>query len=372
MTGLSIFILLIGIAVALSKIADVELKSDYEDPRIQVESLGIKRGLTAVEAAILLERPVTQTLTMILFSILRKKAARVITTEPLELKIADPLPVGLCSYELAFLRAMRLPPGKARDSQLTSLLLDLCEQVNLKIRGFSREMTRQYYQGIVNLAWAAVREAATPEVKERTFEEKLDWLTLEENFADKMMAFAQSNAVDVMPSWWANSGLAAPASAQAREPSRQAPEPGVPSAGRLDIPQTPYSQPKAPSALVEPPISRPAVTGLPGADRAADLVRQFSTISAHIVKDASAIGESLKLINAEETIQRAWKDADALAERKAARTESVDRSDGSVWDIFSGSGSSWNSSSSSHHDSCNCACACACAGCACACAGGGR
>ena len=50
-------------------------KLKYLPPKIAIEGHGIKRGLTAVEAAVLLEQPVDKVITMILFSTIKKGAA---------------------------------------------------------------------------------------------------------------------------------------------------------------------------------------------------------------------------------------------------------------------------------------------------------
>ena len=57
-------------------------KLKYLPPKIAIEGHGIKRGLTSVEAAILLEQPMDKILTMILFSVLKKGAAEVTKPEP--------------------------------------------------------------------------------------------------------------------------------------------------------------------------------------------------------------------------------------------------------------------------------------------------
>jgi len=44
----------------------------YLPPKISIEGKGIKRGLTAVEAGILLEEPLDKILTMILFGLIKK------------------------------------------------------------------------------------------------------------------------------------------------------------------------------------------------------------------------------------------------------------------------------------------------------------
>src|SRR3990170_193204 len=78
-------------------------KLDYLPPKISIEGHGIKRGLTAVEAAILLETPLDRVLTMVLFSLIKKGAGKVTSETPLHVESSTPLPEGLHQYEIDFL-----------------------------------------------------------------------------------------------------------------------------------------------------------------------------------------------------------------------------------------------------------------------------
>lgn len=70
----TVAVILISIlASTAQKKASEKRKLKYLKPTLSVEGHGIKRGLTAVEAAILLEQPLDQVLTMILFGLLKKK-----------------------------------------------------------------------------------------------------------------------------------------------------------------------------------------------------------------------------------------------------------------------------------------------------------
>ncbi|TFH37152.1 MAG: hypothetical protein E4G99_03265, partial [Anaerolineales bacterium] len=68
-----IFAAIVGF-IALGVYASRRRKLDYLPPKIAIEGHGIKRGLTAVESAVLLETPLDRVLTMILFSIIKKGA----------------------------------------------------------------------------------------------------------------------------------------------------------------------------------------------------------------------------------------------------------------------------------------------------------
>ena len=81
---------------------------EYLPPALAVEGTGVKRGLTAVEAAILLEAPLNKVMTMILFGLVKKGVITVLTEKPLKVQAADPLPqdVKLWYYERRFLQAI--------------------------------------------------------------------------------------------------------------------------------------------------------------------------------------------------------------------------------------------------------------------------
>ena len=82
-------------------------KLQYLPPKISIEGHGIKRGLTAVEAAILMQEPLDKVMTMILFGVIKKEAAEVVTRDPLALKVASPLPEDLRDYERDFVKAFQ-------------------------------------------------------------------------------------------------------------------------------------------------------------------------------------------------------------------------------------------------------------------------
>lgn len=169
---------------------------DYMPPLVSVEGLGIKRGLTAVEAAILLEAPLNKVLTMILFGLLKKGAVQVVSDEPLRLEKADALPKGLHPYENDFLGAIK-KKGDLRQKDLTKAITDLVREVNQKMKGFHAKDTIAYYKDIVARAWKQVESADTPEIGD----ENLEWMMMDEDFEQKMPQTFGSRPV-LMPAWW--------------------------------------------------------------------------------------------------------------------------------------------------------------------------
>ena len=86
---------------------DRKRRLQYLPPKVSVEGNGIKRGLTAVEAAILMQQPMDKILTMILFSVVKKGAATVVSREPMKLKgMAPPAGGPACHMRTSFVQAM--------------------------------------------------------------------------------------------------------------------------------------------------------------------------------------------------------------------------------------------------------------------------
>lgn len=283
-------------------------KLKYLPPKVTIEGHGIKRGLTAVEAAILLEQPMDKILTMILFSVIKKDAASVTSREPLKLEIVTPLPEGLRTYEQSFLEAFQESNKRAQRAALQDMMVKLVKSIQKKMKGFSYKETVAYYKKITERAWAQVEAADTPEVKSEKFEENMEWTMLDRDYDDKTRRVFTGPVF--VPVWWPR-----------YDPTYR------PSAPR-SAPKTTVSVPSEGGGGVSMPT-------LPGSAFAASMVTGVQDFSSSVVGNLSDF--TSKITNKTNPVP-------------------VTKSSGSGW---SGGGG-------------GCACACACAGCACACAGGGR
>ena len=172
----------------------------YLPPQVSIEGHGIKRGLTAVEAAILMEQPLDKVMTMILFGVIKKNAAEVVTRDPLAIKSASPLPEGLHEYELNFLKAFKENDVKTRQGLLQEMMVKLVQTVSEKMKGFSRKETLDYYKAIMEKAWQQIEAADTPEVKSQKFDEALEWTMLDKDYDDRTRRVF--NGPVFMPMWW--------------------------------------------------------------------------------------------------------------------------------------------------------------------------
>jgi len=177
-------------------------KMKYLPPTLAVEGTGVKRGLTAVEAAILLEAPLDKVMVMILFGLVKKGIVTVETDKPLKVRVADPLPkdVKLWYYERRFLEAIR-DDGTPAEETLRDMAIDLIGDVNKKLTGFSRQDTTAYYKDVAARAWQQVEAADTPKVLGKRWGEGLEWTMLEDDWDDRTRRVFHDRPV-VLPYWW--------------------------------------------------------------------------------------------------------------------------------------------------------------------------
>jgi hypothetical protein len=291
-------------------------KLKYLPPKIAIEGHGIKRGLTSVEAAILLEQPMDKILTMILFSVLKKDAGEVISRDPLKIKVEDKLPEGLRDYETIFLNSFKETKSAARRKQLQDMMVALVKSVSTKMKGFSRKETVKYYEEIINKAWEQVEKAETPEVRAEKYSDAVDWTMLDRDYDQRTRRVFGSGPV-YMPYWWWRADPTISRTSTGRSVGGSA---------------TRGSKSFVPSGGKSKTITLPR---LPGSNAAASLTNTVTAFSAGVVGNLTSFTSGV-----------------TNKTNPLPKTSSISRS-----------GRSGGSS---------CACACACAGCACACAGGGR
>jgi hypothetical protein len=293
---------IIGVPV-LSYIGAQKRKFQYFPPKVSIEGHGIKRGLTAIESAILLEEPLDKIMTMILFAVIKKGAAKVTSRDPLKLEITDPKPEGLNAYEEEFIAAFKLVTPAERKKSLQEMTINLVKSVSQKMKGFSRKETIEYYRDIVRRAWAQVESANTPEVKSQKYDEVMEWTMLDHDYDRKTQDVFRGGPVFV-PIWW---GHYDPTYSR---PAASIPTAGIPTGGNLSLPH------------------------LPGSDFAASIVKGVQNVSGNVIGNVGDF--TSKITNKTNPIPVA---------------------------TSSGRSSGGGSSGGSH---CACACACAGCACACA------
>ena len=249
------FLFMFGGLPILTAIGNQRRKLQYMSPKIAIEGHGIKRGLTAVEAAMLMEQPLDKVMTMILFGVVKKGAATVLRRDPLQVQVTSPLPAGLHEYELNFLQAMKEEESRARRNALQDMTIKLIRSVSEKMKGFSRTETIEYYRRIMEAAWEQVQKADTPEVQTEFFDKQLEWTMLDKDYDDRSRRVFHGPVY--VPWWWGN-----------YDPTYRT-GPITPSgAGRVSTPSQP---------------SGTGRTSLPGADLAASVVGGVQMFSQKVI-----------------------------------------------------------------------------------------
>jgi len=182
-------------------------KAPYEKPRIAIEALGAARGLTAVEAGVVLDLKPIRVLTMILFGLLLKRVVMVMATDPLlrlqrlERPAGEPTPP-LRFYEIDYLDALGAD-GSLNEMTLARTYLALRDAVDYKLRGYSRADTVNYYRSIVNKAWGQVMQAGTPELQGDAIDQNIEWLLADDGFDEKFsVVFPPDVIIYPRPGWW--------------------------------------------------------------------------------------------------------------------------------------------------------------------------
>jgi len=312
-------LLITGVSVAvIGAVVYVVRKRPYLMPRISMETLGIRHGLTAVEASYLLDVKPTKIVTEILYSLLQKRAIWVESTTPsLKLKKLKIAPLSqdkaetsetpLRYYEIDFLNAIK-EDGTLDEEKLAQTVIFLRETVEEKMRGHCRRDTIEYYRKIVAKAWEQVEQAGTPELASKAYDEQLLWLFLDTNYQSRTQTAFRDRAFEPSPFWlwyWY---------------------------GYQHYHTNPTYKPN-----VETPTQAAKPPRIPGADFANNIATAVENTSNNIVANLE-------------------KFANAIVPMPAAAKASTEPAH--------------------HASSCVCACAacacvCACVSCACACAGGG-
>ena len=163
-------------------------KKDYFKPHMTVAGAGPRRGLTAPEAAIVLERPLDMVATMILFGMTRKG---LVTAVPVGQGFKLVKNIGAKhdrAYERKFLEAID-DMGLVNPKALENLMTDLIRDVRQKLVGFDHDATKKYYGVICEKAWKQVQDAGTPGMVVGTLEEQNEWLMLDRDYDNRMNTF---------------------------------------------------------------------------------------------------------------------------------------------------------------------------------------
>ena len=228
-TGLMLFIILLFFAIfifAVSPLAsflalplllgliiwnELTLKKrrkKYLPPIAQVEGGGIKRGLTAPEAATLLEMPLNKVLTLVVFGLLNKGILRQVDADPLTVEVVEAFRArnkpGLNSaekrakhrrkaaqeagtvihnYEQPFIDFIEHAPDKPLKEIDFSKPMDfLIKQTVKKMENFDLSDTQDYYRRVIDRAWEQAESIGEIPKREKYLDSYLPWVMMDRRY----------------------------------------------------------------------------------------------------------------------------------------------------------------------------------------------
>lgn len=312
-------------------------KEKYLPAIAQVEGGGIKRGLTAPEAAILLEMPLNKVLLLVLFGLLDKGTLELVADDPLQVKVQRPYiamqvdrkerteqrrrvtqqqGVVLRAYEHLFLDVLQEQDGEpVHKLEFSEPMKALLESVAARMKGFDLSDTQDYYRKIIAQAMVQAQRMGTVPELEAHLDKSWPWIFLDDDY-DRSF---QRRDYNYFPRW-----------------------------------SRPYIHPTAPSIpLSTGGTASPSVGG--------------QTSFSHVAAGFAGWTENTAGKLASAMSPTTLKIADASG--GFVNLRGADKVTG---DVFKALAAASKSSGGSSSGGSSCACACAGCACACACAGGGR
>ncbi len=177
-------------------------REEYTPPSISMEGIGVNETLSPAEVSVLLRQPPEKTMTLLLFSLIKKGKLQVTSATPLILSVRDES--DLSEVERLFVDAVDRATGELDQTKLVAVFRYLAASVREKMKPYCRKDTEEFYRGLIARLWAEVKDAKTPEFKLEALDRNLLWLIQdEEQFkaAESMFDESQQQA-SWYPHWW--------------------------------------------------------------------------------------------------------------------------------------------------------------------------
>lgn len=185
------------------------VKPQYLPPIAETEGGGIKRGLTAPEAAVILEQPLNKVLLLVIFGMLEKGLIRVKEEDPLTVEVVEDFRVTkkphleghkdaqrshrrkaamekgtvIHAYEHPFLDAIEADPDEpVKELDVVEPMEELVDGAAAKMQGFDLSDTREYYQRIVDRAAEQASSLGDIEKREAYLDKYLPWVMMNRDY----------------------------------------------------------------------------------------------------------------------------------------------------------------------------------------------
>ncbi|MCB9136514.1 MAG: hypothetical protein H6636_13900 [Anaerolineales bacterium] len=180
-------------------------KKKYMPAIAQVEGGGIKRGLTAAEAAAILEMPLNKVLSLVIFGLLKKGILTQLNANPLAVEVAPEFRAKnltsmgkrqdfrrkaaqdkgtvLHTYEHKFLDAIEARPDRPVSKiDFTDAMKDFLTRTAVRVKGFDLSDTQDYYRKIVDRAWGEAQKIGEIEQKDQFLDKNMEWVLMHDDY----------------------------------------------------------------------------------------------------------------------------------------------------------------------------------------------
>ena len=194
--------------VVLNESSLKKKRKTYLPAIAQVEGGGIKRGLTAPEAGVLIEMPLNKVLTLVLFGLLEKGVIEVVKDDPLTVEVAQDFRILshtslstvkdyrryrrqvaqqkgtiIHNYEDGYLTLIEQHHGKAvRDIDFAKPTEALIKATAAKMKGFDLSDTQEYYRRVIDRAMEQASALGEVEAREQYLDKYLPWVMMNDNY----------------------------------------------------------------------------------------------------------------------------------------------------------------------------------------------
>jgi hypothetical protein len=195
-----------GALLGLNEWSLARRRASYMPPIAEVEGGGIKRGLTAPEAAVLLELPLGRVLGLVIFGMLKKGLIREVQADPLIVEVAEEFHTGgrissesqrakfyraagqrkgvvVHNYEHPFLFLIEQNPGKpVQEIQFSVPVRQLIERTAARMKGFDLSDTKDYYRRIVARAAEQAKAIGDVQQREERIDRDFEWILMDDDY----------------------------------------------------------------------------------------------------------------------------------------------------------------------------------------------
>ncbi|MBN1877847.1 MAG: hypothetical protein JXA33_26740 [Anaerolineae bacterium] len=203
-----LFLPFLGVLLVVNEQNLKKQRKTYLPPIAQVEGGGIKRGLTAPEAAVLLEMPMNKVLLLVIFGLLEKGILEHENDDPLTVKVADAYRTQdqanlktlkerrnfrrtvaqskgtvVHTYEDHFLDTIGSHPNKPlRDIDFTRPMETLIKATVGRMKGFDLSDTQDYYHRVIDRAMQQASSLGEIEAREQYLDKYMPWVIMNEDY----------------------------------------------------------------------------------------------------------------------------------------------------------------------------------------------